>query len=368
MVAGIYHSVVVTGSNDGTKQVSLTAWNAAHVINEDTIYPRPIFSDVADTTKRITTTLSGAVTGKTLTLISAHQDNRSITFPDATTTLAGLAVAQSFTAGQTISPTTTVALILTPTSTPEGGASEFIGALSVPAATVAFATTPQTGDYVTDKINQATLTNPSAGTVPNASSLKIVGAPIAGSNVTITNAYALWVAAGATLLAGGVTINNGGTLNLFNPAGTFKYVITSAALTGADRILNLPLITGTDTLPAIGLAQTWTKKQTMYGIVDTIAALTPTTGTVDIDFDTEETMTHDITGNITYTTSNKGTGKRKTIKILADGSTRTFTFPSWKFIGAAAPTNISANKTAILTLECFSTTDASIVAAYAVEP
>lgn len=367
MAPGIYHSVVVTGSNDGTKQVSLTAWNAAHVINEDTIYPRPIFADVSDTTKRITTTLSGATTGKTLTLISAHTDNRSITFPDATTTLAGLAVSQTFTTQQTISPTTTVALILTPTSGPTGGASEFIGSLSVPAATVAFATSAQTGDYVTSKINQATLTNPSAGTVPNASSLKIVGAPIAGTNVTITNAYALWVASGATLLAGAFTINNGGTLNLFNPAGTFKYVITAAALTGADRILNLPLITGTDTLAALGLAQTWTKPQTLFGVIDTLAALT-SSANITIDFDTEETMTLTLAHNTTFATSNKGAGKRKTIFITCDGTTRTMAFPAWKPQGAALPASILANKTATLTLECESTTDASIRAAYAAEP
>lgn len=299
MAPGIYHTYVMTGTNDGTKQVSKDRWNEAHTINEDTIYPRPIFADPADTTKRITTSLAGATAAKTLTLASSHTDNRTITFPDATTTLAGLAVAQTFTAGQTISPTTTVALILTPTSGPTGGASEMIGSLSIPAATVAFATNPQTGDYVTSKINQATLTNPSAGTVPNASSVKIIGAPIAGTNVTITNAYALWVAAGHTLLAGAVTINNGGTLNLFNPAGSFKYVITAAALTGADRILNLPLITGTDTLPALGLAQTWTKPQTMFGIIDTLAALT-SSANITIDFDTEETMTLTLAHNTTF--------------------------------------------------------------------
>lgn len=37
-------------------------------------------------------------------------------------------------------------------------------------------------------------------------------------------------------------------LRIENPAGTFKYILTPAALTVADRILNLPLITGTDTL------------------------------------------------------------------------------------------------------------------------
>lgn len=170
-----------------------------------------------------------------------------------------------------------------------------------------------------------------------------------------------------------VILNSGASpLAIFNSAGTFKYTVTPAAI-AADRTLNLPLITGTDTLACLGLAQTFSAvitfsaKITVYGTIDTIASLAYS-ATTDIDFDLNETVTLDITGNITFTTSNKAAGKRKTIKILADGSTRTFTFPSWKFIGAAAPASIAANKTAILTLECFSTTDASIVAAYAVEP
>lgn len=90
--------------------------------------------------------------------------------------------------------------MINPASAPTGSASSFHGGLSIAAGTVAFATTAQTGDYNTGRIDQATLTNPSSGTIPNAASLKIIGAPIAGTNVTITNAYSLWVAGGNTLL------------------------------------------------------------------------------------------------------------------------------------------------------------------------
>ena len=51
----------------------------------------------ADVTKAFVLSLGGATAGKTLTLISSHTDNRSITLPNATTTLAGLSVAQTFT-------------------------------------------------------------------------------------------------------------------------------------------------------------------------------------------------------------------------------------------------------------------------------
>jgi hypothetical protein len=59
------------------------------------------------------------------------------------------------------------------------------------------------------------------------------------------------------------TSNTFNTANLLinNPAATFQYTITSAAIT-ANRTLNLPLITGTDTLAVLGLAQTFTANQT----------------------------------------------------------------------------------------------------------
>jgi hypothetical protein len=56
------------------------------------------------------------------------------------------------------------------------------------------------------------------------------------------------------------------TLRIRNPAFTFDYDIVPAAI-AADRILNLPLITTTDTLGALGLAQTWTAVQTFVAPV-----------------------------------------------------------------------------------------------------
>jgi len=47
------------------------------------------FANVADITKLLLFSLGGATTGKTLTLISSHTNNRSITYPDATTLLVG---------------------------------------------------------------------------------------------------------------------------------------------------------------------------------------------------------------------------------------------------------------------------------------
>lgn len=58
-----------------------------------------------------------------------------------------------------------------------------------------------------------------------------------------------------------VGITSAGALTLFNPANTFEYSITPAAI-AANRTLNLPLITATDTLASLGLAQTFSANQT----------------------------------------------------------------------------------------------------------
>lgn len=90
--------------------------------------------------------------------------------------------------------------------------------------------------------------------------------------------------------------------------------------------------------------------------------------TTNINFASASIQTISLTGNVTFTTSNLAAGRTVTIKISADGSTRNLTFPAWKFVGAAAPTSIAAGKTALLSLIAFDTTDASVIAAYSVEP
>ena len=90
---------------------------------------------------------------------------------------------------------------------------------------------------------------------------------------------------------------------------------------------------------------------------------------VALDFSGADFQTVTLTGVITFTTSNLAAGRSKTIRIIGDGSSRALTFPvGWTFVGAAAPTALAANKTAILTMTSFSTTDANVVAAYSAQP
>ena len=73
-----------------------------------------------------------------------------------------------------------------------------------------------------------------------------------------------------------------------------------------------------------------------------------------------------LTGDVTFTTSNRAAGRFCSIRIVSDASTRTLTFPAFKFLGDI-PVNIAANKEAVLTLTFFGTADTDCIAGYAVQ-
>lgn len=101
-----------------------------------------------------------------------------------------------------------------------------------------------------------------------------------------------------------------------------------------------------------------------------IAATSETTtyaATTNIDL-TKGLQTVTLTGNITFTTSNRAAGVYVTVRVVGDGSNRTLVFPSWKFVGTVAPNTLVANKVAILTLICFGSNDTDIVASWVSEP
>lgn len=89
---------------------------------------------------------------------------------------------------------------------------------------------------------------------------------------------------------------------------------------------------------------------------------------VEVDFAGDAVKQLALTGNVTFTTANLAAGRSITIEITCDGTPRTFNFPAWKFVGAAAPSGIAASKVAILTLYSTTGADAGVRAAYAEEP
>ena len=98
-------------------------------------------------------------------------------------------------------------------------------------------------------------------------------------------------------------------------------------------------------------------------------AIIPYAGTTNLNFDGLGTQTITLAGNLTLTTSNLAAGKSLLVRIIADASLRTLTFPAgWRFVGGAAPANLAANKVALLRLQCFGSAEADVVARYLVEP
>jgi hypothetical protein len=90
---------------------------------------------------------------------------------------------------------------------------------------------------------------------------------------------------------------------------------------------------------------------------------------VTIDFAARDRQinTISLTGALELLSSNLANGSEVRLRLVCDGTEQTLTFPTdWKFVGTK-PANIAASKVAILTLAAFGTTNADVVAAYAVQ-
>lgn len=90
---------------------------------------------------------------------------------------------------------------------------------------------------------------------------------------------------------------------------------------------------------------------------------------VNLDFNGVAHKRIDLGGNLSLTATNMDYGKSLLLRLAADGSTRTLSFPAgWRWVGSTAPANLAANKLALLRLECFGTADGDVLARYLVEP
>lgn len=121
-------------------------------------------------------------------------------------------------------------------------------------------------------------------TITNAATLAIVGAPIAGTNAAITNAYSLWVQAGITRLDGGVL---GTSTNDSATAGNIGELISST--TGAVNSVSLTNVTA-KTITSISLtAGDWDVEALTYfvpGATTTIQELATSISTTNNTLDT----------------------------------------------------------------------------------
>lgn len=90
------------------------------------------------------------------------------------------------------------------------------------------------------------------------------------------------------------------------------------------------------------------------------------TATVDAAFNDEVNFRSiALTGNLTFTGSGYQSGRMFSFNLSCDSTARNLTFPSgWVFVGQK-PAAMTASKTAILSLVCYGSAEANVVAAYA---
>jgi len=92
----------------------------------------------------------------------------------------------------------------------------------------------------------------------------------------------------------GNNLVNVGVLELSNPTNSFQYIISSASIT-ADRILNLPLLGGTDTIVTAAFIQTLTNKTLTAPIFADLGFIADANGNELIIFDTVTSAVNEIT-------------------------------------------------------------------------
>jgi len=164
--------------------------------------------------------------GKTFTvnntLTLAGTDSTTMTFPAASTTIAGLGTTQTFTGIDTFTPaarssgSASYFTVNAPADTGITTATESIGINHVGATrTWVDGTVATQREYLfqAPTYNKTT----TSATFTKAATLAVSAAPTAGSGVTITNPYAFWVQAGAAQFDGAMNAASGGSF-----AGTFS--------------------------------------------------------------------------------------------------------------------------------------------------
>ena len=91
-------------------------------------------------------------------------------------------------------------------------------------------------------------------------------------------------------------------------------------------------------------------------------------GAINLDFNGFGGKRIALAGNVSFTSGAFGFGKEMVARIVCDTTLRALVWPAaWKWVGAVAPVNIAANKTGLLQLWCFGTSESDVVARWLVE-
>ena len=157
---------------------------------------------------------------------------------------------------------------------------------------------------------------------------------------TTASTGAFTTISGTSTLTLGVVSSTAGTIVLRNASNVYTTTIVPSVVT-ANRQLNLPLITGTDTVAVLGLAQTFIGNKTFSGTVScgstlAVTGATTLTGGLNVGLDTSgsflntiATMTDNSGSNVGTITNAPSSGNpTKWIQISDNGVLRYI--PTWE--------------------------------------
>jgi hypothetical protein len=194
------------------------------------------------------------------------------------------------------------------------------------------------------------------GTVTSVALSVPSGLVVSGSPITASGELAITYASGIQAF----TTNE--SLKLASVAsGAQVNVGTDLSYSGDTRTINSSTGSGV-VLPLVSTSTAGLASATSFSTITYGASVALDFASLDAQY-----RTISLTGDLELTTSNLANGRTLVIRLVADGSQRTLTFPTdWKFLGTK-PANIAASKVAVLSITAFGTTNADVVAAYAVQ-
>ena len=318
----VKHTKVATVADDGTSEVGTNEWNDDHTIDNNTITDAMISSHTTTKITVPTTQLSGTVTNAQLT--GSIANTKLATDPLARANHTG-SQAQS-----TITDLTTDLSSKAPIANPT-----FTGDVTTPSSVLK--------NQGIAGMAGVTITTPTSNSIGH-----VVVAPSGtGTRGQITTSNSSDPSTNGELLAIGSDIY-----------ATNEHAIRTQA-TGSGTVRPLAVYFNTTKVmqitDATGIDINGNNIDNVQNVIHDISAMSGTA----INFNNDQVETMGFSANLTLTTSNRATGRSKTLKMSnTSGSTVNLTFPAWKFVG---------NKIAILTVTCFGTADTDIIAAYAVE-
>ena len=193
------------------------------------------------------------------------------------------------------------------------------------------------------------------------------------------------IAAGATVNSSDATLLNRANHTGTQGAGTITG-LASVATSGAYSDLSGTPTLGTAAAANTGdfataaqgaLADSAVQPGDLTTVTTAAAGLAPATSFAAINYAASVALdmaalngqyrTISLTGDLELTTANRAAGQTLVLRLIADGTERTLTFPvGWVFVGTK-PSTIAASKTGVLSLTFFGTADTDCVAAWGVQ-